>query len=99
MSNFADLRAELDRAAPVGRVPRASSPTGGVAVGMGNLSLAEQGAALPGTPVGNSRSVPSPKVYFPVVIKGAEKMCLAVIGQGLSFCLRTSCPVVAHRDS
>jgi hypothetical protein len=66
---------------------------------MGNLSLAEQGAALPGTPVGNSRSVPSPKVYFPVVIKGAEKMCLAVIGQGLSFCLRTSCPVVAHRDS
>jgi hypothetical protein len=66
---------------------------------MGNLSLEEQGAASLGTPVGNSRIASSAKVYFPVVVKSVEEMCLAVIGQGLSFCLRTSCPTVAHRDA
>jgi hypothetical protein len=64
---------------------------------MGNLSLEEQG--ILGTPIDHSRSVSSVKVYFPVVFKSVEDMCLGVIGQGLSFCLRTSCTTVAHRDA
>ena len=71
----------------------------GVAVGTGNLTLEDQGAVLPGTPMVNPRSLSSPKVYFPVVVKGVEDMCLAIIGQGLSFCLRTSCTTVTHRDA
>jgi hypothetical protein len=99
--SFSDLRAQLDRATPDVRASRTGpSPTGGgVAVGMGNLSLEDQGAALLGTPIVNSLSGPSPKVYFPVVVKGVEEMCLAIIGQGLSFCLHTSCPTASHRDA
>jgi hypothetical protein len=97
--SFSELQAQLDRAAPVVRVATVTSPMGGVAVGMRHLSLEDQGAALPGTPIVDSRSGSSPKVYFPVVVKGGEDMCLAIIGQGLSFCLRASCPTVAHCDA
>jgi hypothetical protein len=78
--SFSDLHAQLASAAPVERVPAVRSPTGGVSVGMGNLSLEEQGAATPGTPIPNTRPSSFPKVYFPVVVKGAEEMCLAIIG-------------------
>jgi hypothetical protein len=67
---------------------------------MGNLSLEEQGgAALPGTPVANSH-LSSAKVYFPVVVVATldADVCLAIIGQGLSFCLHLSCQMVAHYD-
>jgi hypothetical protein len=97
---FSDLRAELDCATPNGRASHTGpSPTGGVAVGMGNLSLEDQGAALPGTPIVNSRFGPTPKVYFPVAVKGVEEMFLAVIGQDLSFYLHTSCPTASHREA
>jgi FtsZ-binding cell division protein ZapB len=65
---------------------------------MDNLTLDEQGAVLPGTPVFNSRSV-SPKLYFPVVVTSVDDVCLAIIGQGLSFCLRRSCSVVSHQEA
>jgi hypothetical protein len=97
--SFSDLQAQLACAALVGHVPTVSSLTGGVAVGMGNLSLKEQGAANSGTPVIHLHSFLLPKVYFPGVVKGHEEMCLAIIGQGLSFCLHTSCPTVSHWDA
>jgi hypothetical protein len=37
-------------------------------------------------------------VYFPVVVDAVEDICLAIIGQGLSFCLSPVCQVVSHRD-
>jgi hypothetical protein len=42
---------------------------------------------------------PSTKVYFPVVVDAVEEICLAIIGQGLSFCLSPSCQVVSHGDA
>ena len=101
-SSFSDFRAQLDCTAPAAHLPEVASLSGGgVADGMNNLSLEDQGAVLPGTPISNSRAS-SPKVYFPVVIRevdDVEDVCLAIIGQGLSLCLRESCPTVAHRDA
>jgi hypothetical protein len=95
---FSNLQAKLDSAAPAVRVPVVSSPTGGVSDGMSNLSLQDQGAVLPGTPVVNPRGS-SPKVYFPVVVATLDDVCLAIIGQGLSFCLRSSCSIASHQDT
>jgi hypothetical protein len=97
-TSLSALQAQLDSAAPAVRVPVVSSPTGGVSGGMRDLSLEDQGAVLPGTPMVNLCGA-SPKVYFPVVVASLDDVCLAIIGQGLSFCLRSSCSIVSHQDA
>jgi hypothetical protein len=95
-SSFADLQTQLGQAAPAVHVPVASS-LGGVVATMDNLTLEDQGAALPGTRVAYLRA-PSPKLYFPVVALSAQDVCLAIISQGLLFCLSTSCMTVSHQE-
>ena len=83
-TSFSDLQARLDSSASAVRVPLVASPGGGVSDGMGSLSLEDQGAVSPGTPIVNPKGS-SPKVYFPVVVDVVEDVCLSFIGQGLSF--------------
>jgi hypothetical protein len=87
---FASLRAQLD-AAPADSLP--ATPVGGVS-GIEDLSLAEQGAS-PGTPA-VSRAT---KMFYPVLLNAKETVCLSVIGQGATFCLRNSCSIASHKDA
>jgi hypothetical protein len=86
---FASLRAQLD-AAPADGLP--ATPVGGVR-GIEDLSLAEQGAS-PGTP-----AVRATKMFYPVLLNAKETVCLSVIGQGATFCLRNSCSIASHKDA
>jgi hypothetical protein len=89
-SSFGDLRAQLDAAAPAG-LPVVATPLGGVS-GIEGLSLAEQGAS-PG------RLDPrSAKMFSPVVLTLKDSVCLSIIGQGATFCLRNSCLIGSHKE-
>jgi hypothetical protein len=91
-SPFADLRAQLDRAAPADVLPLAATPVGG-GLGIEDLSLLGGQGASPGM-----SGLKASKMFSPVVLRSRENVCLAIIGQGATFCLRNSCTVVSHKD-
>ena len=65
---------------------------GGV-LDVGSLNLTDQGA-LPGTPV-----VKTSKLFYPVLLRPSQDMCLSYIGMGATFCLRSSCTIRNHLDA
>jgi hypothetical protein len=91
---FSALQARLDAAAaPAAALSSASPAADGGVVGIGNLNLTDQGA-LPGTPV-----VKSSKLFYPVLLRPSQDMCLSYIGMGATFCLRSSCTIRNHLDA
>jgi hypothetical protein len=90
-TTFASLQEKLDRAAPSAGLSAIPASDGGVD-GVGNLTLAGQGAAL-GTPVSKST-----KMFSPVVLRQKNSVCLSYIGMGATFCLKTSCSTASHQD-